>query len=149
MSGRGGALERLISSIKRGKKPVPEPTLTFEITGEGERDGFHFFELTESRKGTTTAVRTLVRRDGELFEGTRRVAFDDERAGCHLALLQISSCTCVEERLHHCSVVHGDVGESLLRLFLGAVTLGITEVMGMGDLGAGNEAALLVTKAPP
>jgi hypothetical protein len=146
--GRGGALQKLISSLERGKKPVPEPSLTLEVTQEGERDGLHFFELTETQKGATTAVRRLIRRNGELFEGPKRVAFDDERQGCHLTLLQISSCTCVEERLHHCSVVHGDVGESLLRLFLGAVTLGITEVMGMGDLGAGNEAALLVTKAP-
>ena len=142
--GRGGALEKLISSIERGKKKVPEPSLIIEVTQEGERDGFHFFELTESQKGATTAVRKIVRRNGELFEGDKRVAFEDQHA-CHLTLLQISSCTCVEERLHHCSVVHGDVGESLLRLFLGAVTLGITEVMGMGDLGAGNEAALLVT----
>jgi len=40
----------------------------------------------------------------------------------------------------------GALGESLLRLFLGAVTLGATEILGMGDLGAGNEVGLLMTQ---
>ena len=45
-----------------------------------------------------------------------------------------------------CSVVSGDLGETLLRLFLGAVTLGMTEINGMGDMGAGNEAGVLLTR---
>ena len=45
-----------------------------------------------------------------------------------------------EERLQHCTVVHGDVGESLLRLFLGAVTLGKTVADQIPGLIARNEA---------
>jgi hypothetical protein len=143
--GRGGALEKLQSQLERGKRAFPESSLTLEVTGEGERDGFHSFTLTETRKGAEPVVREVVRRNGELFVGSNRVA--SERDGyCQVTLLEPSWCTCVENRVSHCTVVHGDLGESLLRLFLGAVTLGVTEIRGMGDLGAGNEAGLLLTR---
>lgn len=143
--GRGGALARLRVALERGKKPLPDTAVTLEVTAEGERDGFHFFELTETRLGTEPRVREVVRREGELFSRGARIAFVDGEH-CHVGLLEPAWCTCVEDRVSHCTVVHGDLGETLLRLFLGAVTLGITELQGMGDLGAGNEAGLLLTR---
>ncbi len=143
--GRGGALEKLRASIERGKKPIPEAALTLEVTGEGERDGLHFFELTGTRQGSEPKRREVVRRDGDLFADGEGVAYS-EREYCRIKLLEPSWCTCVDDRITHCTVVSGDLGESLLRLFLGAVTLGISELHGMGDLGAGNEAGLLLTR---
>jgi hypothetical protein len=143
--GRGGVLEKLRTSLERGKKPLPEPSLTLEVTGEGARDGFHFYQLTESRKGEPPTVSELIRRDGELFRNGARVAYSDGQR-CHLGLLEPSWCDCLEDRITHCTVVNGDVGETLLRLFLGAVTLGLTELKGMGDLGRGDEAGLLLTR---
>lgn len=143
--GRGGVVEKLRSSLARGKKPIPAAALTFEVTGEGEREGFHFFEITETRQGGEPTVRELVRRDGELFSGYTRVAFP-ERGGCRVTLLEPSWCSCEVDRITHCTSVSGALGEGLLRLFLGAVTLGITELQGMGDLGAGNEAGMLLTR---
>lgn len=142
--GRGGALEKLRQRIVRGKKPLPEPSLTLEVTGEGERDGFHFFEVTETR-GAEVSAREVVRREGELFSGTSRLGWTDE-GHCNLRLLEPSWCTCAEDRVVECRVVSGDLGETLLRLFLGAVTLGMTELQGMGDMGAGNEAGLLLMR---
>lgn len=57
-------------------------------------------------------------------------------------------CTCTEERLSFCTVTSGGLGETVLRLFLGAVTLGMSELSGpgMGDLGAGEEAGILLTR---
>lgn len=143
--GRGGALEKLRSGIERGKKPIPEPSVTLEVTGEGGRDGFHTFELTETRKDAEPIVRELVRRDGELFSKGARVAWLAS-GRCQVQLLDPSWCNCVEDRVTDCRVVSGDLGETFLRLFLGAVTLGITELNGMGDLGVGNEAGLLMTR---
>ena len=143
--GRGGVLDKLRTSLERGKKPPPEPSLTLEVTGEGTRDGFHFYEVTRSRKGGTPAVFELVRRDGALFDGAERVGFTDGER-CKLGLLEPSWCECIADRVTQCVVLHGDLGETLLRLFLGAVTLGLTELQGMGDLGRGNEAGLLLTR---
>ena len=143
--GRGGVLEKLRTSLERGKKPLPEPSITLEVTGEGTRDGFHFYEVTQSRKGEAPAVYELIRRDGVVFDGGTRVAFSDGER-CKLGLLEPSWCDCTAERITHCTVVNGDVGETLLRLFLGAVTLGLTELQGMGDLGRGDEAGLLLTR---
>jgi hypothetical protein len=143
--GRGGVLEKLRTSLARGKKPLPEASLTLEVTGEGTRDGFHFYEVTESRKGGTPAVHELIRRDGALFEGGQRIGFfEGER--CKLGLLEPSWCECTADRITHCTVLNGDVGETLLRVFLGAVTLGLTEIQGMGDLGRGDEAGLLLIR---
>ncbi len=146
MRGRGGVLDKLRDGIARGKKSLPEPTLTLEVTGEGERDGFHFFEVTETRRGEVLSTREVVRREGQLFflNGSR-VAWSDQ-GHCQLALVEPSWCSCVEDRVTDCSVVSGDLGETFLRLFLGAVTLGMTELQGMGDMGAGNQAGLLLTR---
>ena len=145
--GRGGALDKLETAIVRRKKPLPEPSLTLEVTGERERDGFHLFEVTQTSPGGEPRKHEVLRRDGELWvAGGGRIVFVD-RDSCHVGLLEPSWCTCLEDRVSRCRVVSGDLGETLLRLFLGAVTLGMTELRGgMGDLGAGDEAGLLLTR---
>ncbi len=145
VTGRGGSLARLEKVLRAGKKPLPAPTFTLEVTGEGERDGFHVFEL-EVTRGTERVPETLVRRDGELVRlGGGRVVFLD--AGqCRVSLLTPSTCDCAVDHVERCVDVRGDVGEGLLRVFLGFVSLGLTEFRGMGDLGSGNELGLLATR---
>ncbi len=143
--GRGGALDKVRAQVVRGKKPLLEPSFVLEVTAEGQRDGFHFFEVTETRQGAEPRTRKVVRRDGQLFSNGSRVGWS-EQGYCQLKLVEPSQCTCVEDRVTECRVVSGDLGETVLRLFLGAVTLGLTELQGMGDLGKGQEAGVLLTR---
>lgn len=143
--GRGGTLNTLRARLEKGKRALPESTLRFEVTGEGERDGFHYFELTERRHDGTTSVHEIVRRDGELFGRAGRVAYADEH-GCVLNLLTPSRCNCGEERLSWCRDLSDAMSETFARMALAFITLGFTELHGMGDMGAGNEVGVLMTR---
>lgn len=143
--GRGGTIDRLMAGWESGRKPLPAAELVLEVTGEGVRDGFHFFELTQTGKDLEKSVIELVQRDGVVFSGTRRLAWTDE-GGCVLKLVEPSRCECLVNHLVACRVLNGDVGETFLRLFLGAVTLGMTELKGMGDLGRGDEAGMILIR---
>jgi hypothetical protein len=105
--GSRDAVDKLRSFIATSSKPMPEPALVLEVTGEGERDGLHFFEITQTTNdGTVPRVRRWVRRDGELFEGETRMAFG-ANGGCEFELLKPSSCTCLEDRVSECSAPVG------------------------------------------
>lgn len=147
--GRGGAARALEARLARRKVPLPEPTLVLEVTGEELHDGLHVFVL-EVTRGQERSTERVVRRDGQLTRETGGVlaTVEPQGPGCRVELLTPSRCECSETRVLRCVDTSGDLGESLLRGFLAVVTLGITEIAngGMGDLGRGNETALLATR---
>ena len=138
--GSRDAVDKLRRFIATSSKPMPEPALVLEVTGEGERDGFHFFEITQTtNEGTVPRVRRWVRRGGELFEGETRMAFGANGA-CEFELLKPSSCTCLEDRVSECSapvglidqlksigVIFQAFAQFVLRPSVAVVTLGISE----------------------
>ncbi|MGV3625022.1 MAG: hypothetical protein ACO1OB_29650 [Archangium sp.] len=143
--GRGGTLKKLLDGVRRKKRPIPDTSFTLEVTSERDGDGFHWFEITERRRDGTTTTYELMRRNGELFSHAGRVAYDSQY-GCVVQVLTPSRCTCDTERVLSCRDVRDAMSETFTRFALAFVTLGMTELHGMGDMGAGNESGVLMTK---
>lgn len=143
--GRGGALSRRAQALAAGKAKPGEPALTLEVVGEHEADGLHVFELTVTH-GDTREDLSVVRADGELSTLDGRPLLRREANACRVGFLTPGWCDCSSGRIASCREVKGDLSEGLTRFFLAVVTVGITEIAGMGDMGAGNETGLLLTR---
>jgi hypothetical protein len=132
--------------VQRGRGALPSlPTFTLEVTDERVVDGLHQFVLTKTR-GADVSTVVLVRRDGALVnERGEPMLTSGADGACVLPFLPVDHCLCLE-RVATCRLIDGDTSETFLRLFLVVVTAGLSEVGGVGDLGAGAERGLLLTQ---
>jgi hypothetical protein len=85
-----------------------------------------------------TRTWALTRENGELISESVKVFGAEDGEHCFANFLPIRSCSCTQ--------VQGGAAEGLMRLFLAMVTVGITELIGAGDLGAGNEQGVVLTR---
>lgn len=144
LHGRGGTTDARLKALEHGAKPKAA-FFSLEVTGEDTVDGFHQFTLTETDPTGTRSWAMTRENDALVSRGEvvfRRGDFDQ----CIVNFLPIHSCTCANDRVSTCAQTSGDVGESLMRVFFALVTAGLTEIAGMGDLGAGNEQGLVLTR---
>lgn len=143
--GRGGALARRAQALASGKAQAGEPALILEVVGEREVDGLHVFDVAVTRDGERRDL-VVMRADGQLTTVEGRPLLRREDNACRVGLFSPGWCDCADGRIASCREVSGQLSEGLTRFFLAVVTVGITEIAGMGDLGAGNESGLLLTR---
>lgn len=143
--GRGGTLARRAQAVASGQAKAAAPALTLEVVGEREVDGLHVFELGLTQAGERKTV-SAIRADGQLLTLDGGPLFKREESACRVGLFSPGWCDCGAGRIASCREVSGQLSEGFTRFFLAIVTVGITEIAGMGDLGAGNESGLLLTR---
>ncbi|MFT3708438.1 MAG: hypothetical protein QM817_12370 [Archangium sp.] len=126
------------------KAVMPEPTVAIEVGDSYERDGFRIFRVLVTR-GAESKPFDLMRQNGKLLDvnGTLLAGQDD----CRIPFLWAKSqCVCADDHVQWCVEVEQDGLGFFLRLALGVITLGVTELTGaMKGVGEAHERRGLIS----
>ncbi|MFO0600336.1 MAG: hypothetical protein U0228_33815 [Myxococcaceae bacterium] len=122
-------LDKTLAKLQRKGAVMPKADVALEVTEVFEKDGLRGFTLQVQRKDERTETK-VVRIDGQLFALDSTVALAGPE-DCRVPFLWArSQCRCAVDRLEWCVEIDQDGFGLFVRLALGALTLGLTEITG-------------------